>query len=344
MPPKTDAKPVTPEAAAVSAATGLPVDTLRAIKIKGDFVVGQLTITNAKLSDMELSIRADKGDIKLAPAKAKLYQGSYLGDIHLDAKGKLPKLTMNTKLSGVEIEPLLNDVVGSANAKGTANINLAVSSSGADINTLRGKLAGKGDILIEKGTLIGVDVKGVLHQVEIMIETKNFGTPDPGEKTEFDTLTATLDIHNGIIDNHDLLMLGSGFNVTGKGMLLNLHDETWKYTLVAKADATRVQQGEKTFNIGGHEVPIKCKGKIADKSCKPDVEVIAATIVKKAVVDKLFEEIGIKDKVPLPQGTTESAPEQQGTETSPEQQQTQPKDPVKELQDKVIKDVFDKLF
>jgi AsmA protein len=332
LPPQTKTKAATPEAVAVGAATGLPVETLRAIKINGDFVMGELVISNAKLSDMELSIRADKGDIKLAPAKAKLYQGSYEGDIHLDATGKLPKLTMNTKLTDVEAEPLLNDVVGSANAKGTANISLALSSKGADINTLRNTLAGKGDILFEKGTLIGVDVKGVLHQVEIMIENKQFGTPDPGEKTEFDKLTATLNIHDGIIDNNDLLMLGSGFNVTGKGMLLNLRDETWKYTLVAKADPTRVKQGEKTYNIGGHEVPIKCKGKIADKSCKPDVEAIAGTIVKKAVVDKLFEEIGVKKK------STTPVPDESG------EQQVTPQEPTQDIQEKVIKDIFDKIF
>ena len=296
LPPQTETKPVTPEAVAVGAASGLPVETLRAIKIKGDFVMGQLTVSNAKLSDMELSIRADKGDIKLAPAKAKLYQGNYLGDIHLDATGKLPKLTMNTKLTGVEAEPLLNDVVGVASAKGTANINLAVSSTGADINTLRNTLSGKGDILFEKGTLYGVDVKQVLHDVEIMIENKNFlNPPDPGEKSEFDTLTATLDIHNGIIDNHDLLMLGSGYNVTGKGMLLNLHDETWKYLLVAKADATRVKQGEKAFNIGGHEVPIKCKGKIVEKNCDPVYVEIAKTVVQEAVIDKVLKDSPVKE-------------------------------------------------
>lgn len=333
LPPQTKSQAVTPEAVAVGAATGLPVETLQAIKIKGDFVMGSLVISNAKLSDMELSLRADKGDIKLAPAKAKLYQGTYDGDIHLDATGKLPKLTMNTKLSSVAIEPLLIDVVGSANAKGSANIALALSSKGADINTLRNSLAGTGDILIEKGTLIGVDVKSVLHQVEIMIESKNFGKPNPGEKTEFDKLTATLNIHNGIIDNNDLLMLGSGFNVTGKGMLLNLRDETWKYTLIAKADPTRVKQGEKTFNIGGHEVPIKCKGKIADKSCNPDLDEIAKTIVKKAVVDKLFEEIGVKKKESAPPVPAESG-----------EQQVTPQEPTQDIKEKVIKDIFDKIF
>ena len=290
LPPQTKAKPVSPEAVAVGAATGLPVETLQAIKIKGDFVMGSLVISNAKLSDMKFSIRADKGDIKLAPIEAKLYKGSYAGDIRLDATGKLPKLTMNTKLTGVDVEPLLNDVVGSASAKGLANITLALNSSGADINTLRNTLSGKGNILFEKGTLIGVDVKGVLHQVEIMLETKNFGTPDPGEKTEFEKLTATLDIHSGIIDNHDLLMLGEGFSVTGKGMMLNLHDETWKYVLVAKADATHVKQGDKTFNVGGHAIPIKCKGKIADKNCKPDLADIAATVIKKTFIDKIVPE------------------------------------------------------
>jgi len=232
---------------------------------------------------------------------------------------------MNTNLKSVDVEPLLNDVVGSASAKGLANISLTLASRGADINTLRNTLSGKGNILFEKGTLIGVDVKNVLHQVEIMIETKNFGTPDPGEKTEFDKLTATLDIHNGIIDNHDLLMLGSGFSVTGKGMLLNLHDETWKYLLIAKADQTRVEQGEKTFNIGGHEIPIKCRGKLVEKNCQPDVGAIAATIVQKAVIDKLFDGIGGKAKEAAPAGSTT-------------------KKPAENIQEKVIKDIFDKIF
>jgi len=296
LPPQTKSKAVNPEAVAAGVATGIPVETLQAIKIKGDFVMGQFVISNAKLSDLELSIRADKGDIKLAPVAAKLYGGTYAGDIHLDATGKTPKLVMNTSLKNVEVEPLLNDIVGSASVKGSANITLALASTGADVNTLRNTLSGKGNILFEKGTLIGVDIKNVLHQVEIMIETKRFGNVNPGEKTEFDKLTATLDIHNGIIDNKDLLMLGPGFSVTGKGMLLNLHDETWKYTLVAKADATRVVQGEKTFNIGGHDVPINCRGKIVEKNCNPDVGAIAETIVKKAIIDKILpDDKGLKD-------------------------------------------------
>lgn len=341
LPPQTKAnkpkkpKAATPETVAAGVATGIPVETLQALKIKGDFVMGQFVISNAKLSDLELRIRADKGNIKLAPVAAKFYEGTYAGDIHLDATGNTPKLVMNTNLKNVEVEPLLNDIAGSANLKGTGSINLALSSTGADVNTLRNTLSGKGKILFEKGTLIGVDIKNVLHQVEIMIETKRFGDVNPGEKTEFDKLTATLDIHNGIIDNNDLLMLGSGFSVTGKGMLLNLHDETWKYVLVAKADETRVVQGEKTFNIGGHEVPIKCRGKLVEKDCKPDVGAIAETIVKKAVLDKVFEKIGVKDKQTVPQ---------QPTETTPEQQQTQPQDPLNEIKDKALKDLFDKLF
>jgi uncharacterized protein involved in outer membrane biogenesis len=331
LPPDTGAKPVTPEAAAVGAATGLPVETLRAIKIKGDFVMGQLVISNAKLSDMELSISADKGDIKLAPAKAKLYQGSYVGDIHLDATGSLPKLTMNTNLSGVEAEPLLIDVVGAASAKGTANISLALSSTGADINTLRNTLSGAGKISIDKGTYYGADIRSILHQVEIMVETKRPGNLNKGEKTEFDSLTATLDIHNGVIDSNDLLMLGNGFRVTGKGMLLNLNDETWKYDLYAKADATRTTQGEKTFNLGDYGVPIKCRGKIIEKSCIPDAGEILKTIGK----DLLLDAIGIKKKkssTPVP------------TESGEQQQEVTPQEPAQNIEEQVIKGVLDKLF
>ena len=57
---------------------------------------------------MELSIRADQGDIKLNPIAAKLYEGVYAGDITLDAKGKEPKLSINTSLTGVQSRTIIN--------------------------------------------------------------------------------------------------------------------------------------------------------------------------------------------------------------------------------------------
>jgi len=366
LPPTTEnkkTKAATPETVAAGVATKIPVETLRAIKIKGDFVMGEFVISNAKLTNMELSIRADQGDIKLNPIAAKLYEGAYAGDIYLDAKGKEPKLTINTSLTGVQTEPLLTDVTGKADLLGEANIKLALNSSGADTNVLKSRLSGNGDIAFNDGVLKGVDIAKTLRQLEVMIESKRFSGFDTKGDTIFNALTATLDIKNGIVDNDDLLMAAPGFKVKGKGMMINLNDETWKYNLKADVDAASATSGDERYNLGGYGLAIKCRGKIVDKKCIPDVGDIAKAVLKGAVQEKVQDAIGDKlDKLgiklpglkkeaqPAPQQAAPApapAPtEQQIAEPAPteEPQPAQPVDPVDDLINKGAKKLFDKLF
>ena len=350
LPPQTKEKKTvaTPESVAAGVATEIPVETLQAIKIKGDLAVGQFVISGAKLSDIEFSIRADKGDITLNPISAKLYEGTYAGDIHLDATGKEPKLIMNTKLVGVQTEPLLKDFKGSADVSGVANINLALNSSGSNTNVLKNRLSGKGDIKFTDGVLKTIDIPKVLKQIEIMVESKRIHSIDKEGETPFNSLTATMDIHNGVVDNKDMLMLAPGFQVKGEGMMANLNDETWKYNMTVKVDRSTATQGTENYNLGGYDLVIKCRGKIEDKSCIPDAESIIKALVGDTVkkeINKKLEDLGIKlpgSKQPAQQTQPAQEPTQQ-TEPAPEQQ-TQPKDPVKEIQDKVLKDIFDKVF
>jgi len=357
----TTTKAATPETVAAGVATTIPVETLRAIKIKGDFVMGEFVISNAKLTDLELSIRADQGDIRLAPVAAKLYEGSYSGDIYLDAKGKEPKLTLNTKLAGVQTGPLLTDVTGKADLLGEANINLALNSSGADTNILKSRLSGTGDIQFKNGVLKGVDIPKALQQVEIMYESKRFGKIDTAGETKFQSLTATMNIKNGIVDNNDMLMDASGFKVKGEGMMINLNDETWKYNMNVIVDSSSTSAGEERYNLGGYDVMIKCRDKIADKKCVPDIGSMVNAVLKDTAKEKIQEAVGDKldklgikipglKKEPAPAAPAPVEETQQATEAAPEpapapvQEEAPPKDPVEELKSKAVKGLLDKLF
>ena len=56
-----------------------------------------------------------------------------------------------------------------------------------------------------------------LEQVEIMIESKRFGSKINTEgDTPFNSLTATLPINKGLVTNDDLLLRAPKFSVTGK--------------------------------------------------------------------------------------------------------------------------------
>ena len=59
-----------------------------------------------------------------------MYQGGYEGDIKLDVRGKQPKISMNEKLQGVQVGPLLKDLNGEDTLSGTANGDATLVTTG----------------------------------------------------------------------------------------------------------------------------------------------------------------------------------------------------------------------
>ncbi|MEJ2762291.1 MAG: hypothetical protein P8126_12425 [Gammaproteobacteria bacterium] len=114
-----------------------------------------------------------------------------------------------------------------------------------------------------------------------------------GQKTEFDKLSASLVIHSGIVDNHDLIMSSPGFKVTGKGMLANLRNGSMKYDLVAAVDKSTVKRGTQEYELKGRTIPIECRGKYQSPSCHPDYDGLIKATVKKKAEDLLKK--GLKD-------------------------------------------------
>ena len=289
-------RPVTPEAAAAGAAGELPVETLRALKINGDLLIGKLVLSGAKMNNIKFSIRADGGKIKIDPVGAQLYQGTYGGIINLDATGKQPLIGLNTNLKNVNVEPLIINTVGNNMLSGIVNFNAALNAVGGDGDRIKKSLNGSGRFSTSSGVFRGVDAVAVLRAVEQIIECKCPIPVPKGGETRFNTLGGTLNAKNGVIHNQDLLMSGDGFNISGRGMLANLHNNTVKYDLVLAVPETRQQGAVGSYNLGGYSVPIQCRGAIESPTCLPDfgdiLKQVATSAIQKKIGDKLKDVIG----------------------------------------------------
>ncbi len=340
-PPPKDGQnqPLTPETAA-GAAAQLPVETLRSLNAKGDLKIGQLIISKAKMADVVLTMDAKDGKIKLAPVAANLYQGTYTGDINLDAVGEVPVVNFKSSLQGVQIEPLMTDFTGASNISGNGNIELAVTATGADTDSLKKSLNGSGKIALEDGILRGIDVAKVLEQVEIMVESKQPVQIDRGTETPFDTFTSTLQITDGVVASNDLQITAPGIKVSGKGTVIDLVNDTLNYNLVASADANSVTRGEERYNIGGYNVPIQCQGSVSAPKCVPNVEEIIKFAVQKAVENKLGDVLQRAIGIPAPTQQQPADPASDPAQQQAEPQQTQPADPRQELLNKALKSIF----
>ena len=280
--PKGDARAVTPEAAAAGA-TQLPLELLRGIVLDGELAIGNLVMSGAKLANVKVKIAGKGGRLEINPASADLYQGRYSGVAGLDATGKEPKVSINSNLAKVAVEPLLVDLTGKSDLSGIVNFEARLTGSGSDSKRLTNTLNGQATFAVQNGVFRGVDVPATLRAVEVMIESKTPAPLPKGGETQFQSLTGTLDVRNGAVFNKDLLLDGNGFRVTGDGLLANLNDMSIKYDAKIAVDAASTEQGAHRYNLGDYTVPVRCRGEISGKSCLPDVGDIAKTAAKAAV-------------------------------------------------------------
>ena len=117
--------------------------------------------------------------------------------------------------------------------------------------------------------------------------------------------------------------------------------------LVDPASATK---GEERYNLGGWDLLIKCRGKIIDKVCRPDLESMINALFKDTLKNKLGEALGFPsgkkaEPAPIPKSVTpEEETTTQSSEPAPaeqEQKPVKPEDVIKEELGKGLKKLFD---
>ena len=288
LPPPSDkpAPKATPAAATAAAATALPLDLLRSLDIDGTFKMGKVKVMNLNSTDIVATVRAAKGKFRVNPLGAKLYQGSYAGDLGFDVTGKTAMLSMNEKLTGVEAGPLLKDFMGKDYVTGKANMAAKMTASGIDPMAIRKSLNGNGSFSFDKGQVKGVNIG---HQIRVAY-AKVKKLPEPKEEskdTDFADLKGSFTAKNGVVNTSDLYARSPLFQVKGKGAadLVNEKlDMRLETTVVGNLqDAANQSIGE----LKGTMIPITIKGKFSDPSIGVDVESVlrerAQKEVKKAV-------------------------------------------------------------
>ncbi|HTQ99657.1 MAG TPA: AsmA family protein [Candidatus Acidoferrum sp.] len=262
-----------------SAAAPLPLDELRRLNLKGALAIGQLTFSGLKFSDIKVPLDAANGMIALNPMKASLYGGSFNGKVGLDATGKEAVSSVATTLSKIDLGPLEQDLMHASYVTGKGNVDLQIEGHGNDSVALRRNLNGSGKLQLDDGVLMGTDIGATLTAVETMIRSKRLVDMPKGGETKFNNFAATLAIHNGVITSNDLTIKAPGWHVAGTGTLADLRSETLDFNLVATTDQSTATVGTTKYDIGGHQLPIACGGRLDGPRCLPDLKaIISATL------------------------------------------------------------------
>lgn len=284
QPQKTEPSPIAKAKSAVAEATLIPVETLRKLNINGDLSITKLKISKLKMAGVNLNIQAKQGIVKTKHDIKQLYQGSYQGQITINAKNKTPGISLNEKITKVQLEPLLNDLkpASKVKLKGLANITARLNSTGNTVTAIKSGLGGKLNFSINNGAIPGFNTQEIIDIGKLAVKGKTMQQSYANEQTLFSIIKGSATVKKGIINNPDFLAESSTVELKGGGTA-NLNTDALDYKVIAK-----IKKGSK--DITNRPIALNVKGTFSKPIYNVDLTSIQSMMTKeeKQKVDKFI--------------------------------------------------------
>lgn len=285
--PKTEPVKDKPSAGAVSGNRMTPAEKgktdyapLRTLVVNGSLTIDELKVGGGTVREINMKIDGAKGKFRIEPISMKLYQGSIVVRGDVDVTGTVPKTRMNVTVDNIQAGPLLKDFIHKDLLTGTAKAHISLSMSGDEPERIKRTLGGQGDIRFSEGVVRGMDILGMVQNLQAA-----FGLADPAKTsgTEFSELISQFTIKQGIFETTDtklaspvLRMAVSGRADLAKETLDFRIAPTWVNPVDKKADGRE---------ISGTVVPVLVTGTFSSPKFQPDVAVAAKKALEKVLTD-----------------------------------------------------------
>lgn len=225
-----------------------------------------------RLGKSQLRMQLDNGRLVTALNEVNAYQGQIKGELVLNARKGLSAGGFITG-SDIQLQPLLIDLAEYDRLIAGASISLKFLTSGQSVDAMMRGLEGSGRIDIGGGEILGLDLAGMLRNLDASYR-------GDGSKTIFKTITGSYQIDKGILRNEDLKFTSDLVVATGKGDV-DIGERTIAYRIVPVAFSD--QNGDQA---GGITVPVRIDGPWSSPRFTPDLQSLID-----AELDKKREEV-----------------------------------------------------
>lgn len=275
--PQPATKPPQPEA---EPAQG-PSAAKQPFRANGTLALGSLHLARLDLTDLRLTLAADDGLVRLFPLQAQVDGGRYAGDIAFDHSGRVPSLSVDEHLSGVDMGRLLATRGRKVHLSGTGDFSVKAQGSGTSSEAMLRTLTGHVEARLTEGAVEGVDLGYDLNRAQTLIDPGAApAVPDTG-RTRFEVFQATADITNGVARTSDLTISSPVLHISGQGST-DLSTKGIDFALLAEpilSGGTRI------------EVPVKVTGTTADPTVRPDIAAMAKGQLGQKLKDVLRDKL-----------------------------------------------------
>ncbi len=270
LPPTEKAEATPPPANDTTATEPLSLEPIRALNLDGQINIGELTASNLKVSDIAITLKADKGKINIHPLKARLYEGHYSGDIQLNAQGDTLSTSLNETLTGIQAGPFLKDLIDNDLLQGKGDLKFKLSADGLDVDEIMQTLTGNVAILFRDGAVNGFNLGKILRDARARLQGKEISKDDVS-KTDFAELSASLELKEGVAHNSDLKFKSPLLRLTGKGDIYYIKQTLNYLATVTIVGTSKGQGGKEMAELKGLPIDVSIKGTFTEPKFKVDL-------------------------------------------------------------------------
>ncbi|MGL4381425.1 MAG: AsmA family protein [Vibrio sp.] len=220
--PSASTKQTAPSSSSASAANAPrevepDLSALKTLDVAGEIRIDKFTASNAHLQNVQANFALNRGVVDLQSLTAKLYQGSLQAKAHLDARKTPANYTLQSQLKGVQVQPLLNDVLNNQMLAGTGNIDLNLQGQSLTPTGIQQNLQGTVAINFADGAVKGINVAHLIRTNYAKIKGQSVEETDTVKQTDFSAMTTTLQLNRGQVTTNDLNLQSPLLRIHGEG-------------------------------------------------------------------------------------------------------------------------------
>ncbi len=251
---------------------GNPLQILNNIDLQAELQIGQFQASQIKLSDIQLTLHNQQGQLTLQPLQASLYQGKLTGSVQVDARRHPVSIQVQNTLRGIQVGPLLRDLAEQERILGQGDLTLDLKFTGLSADTIRRSLSGQADFHLTDGAYQGINLTDIVRQASELfnLNTGDTASASSNGRTDFAMLKGSATIQQGQVQNRDLQVQSPLLRISGSGSIDLVQDQV-DYVVTTKLVGSLTGQGGKTANqLRGIPIPVRITGPLNGLSYRPD--------------------------------------------------------------------------
>jgi AsmA protein len=254
----------------------LSLGGLKSVNADVTLVVGELVTPDLKLDHALVKASLKSGVLSADMSNISAYGGSGKADFVIDASGPEPKFRQSLDMTGLKIQPFLDQLMGVKDITATGSVKMELAAHGTRTDEIVKNLSGKGEIRFKDGYISGVDLAEVSRVLQSIVTAKVLTNAVSDEaRTSFGEMGGTFVVKNGVLHTEDLALTNPTIEIHGRGDVdlsaqrLDIHLEP------------RAKKGIPGLNLVDVGVPFTAKGPWNKPDYVPDVVGLTKNFVRK---------------------------------------------------------------